>query len=122
MFEAYGRNKYGATGVVQWMLNSKLVSSSFYWLSTQRDVSDFARDGGEPHFAARLLRAFDGAEGEGWDGCQASAVGRQLLRADAAREAGDRGRLPQKVTGRSEGVHQGGWLEPGTNGGGRATE
>jgi exo-1,4-beta-D-glucosaminidase len=46
MFEAYGRNKYNSTGVIQWMLNNA-------WPSMIWHLYDYNLDAGAGYFAAR---------------------------------------------------------------------
>jgi exo-1,4-beta-D-glucosaminidase len=46
MFEAYGRNKYASTGVIQWMLNNA-------WPSMIWHLYDYYLDAGAGYFAAR---------------------------------------------------------------------
>jgi exo-1,4-beta-D-glucosaminidase len=46
MFEAYGKNKYGSTGVIQWMLNNA-------WPSMIWHLYDYYLDAGAGYFAAK---------------------------------------------------------------------
>src|ERR1700741_4094912 len=46
MFEAYGKNKYVSTGVIQWMLNNA-------WPSRSWPLSGYYLDGGAGYFAAK---------------------------------------------------------------------
>ena len=46
MFEAYGKNKYASTGVIQWMLNNA-------WPSMIWHLYDYYLDAGAGYFAAK---------------------------------------------------------------------